>query len=357
LKRERSKPTEAQMFGTFLHSVLEEMHTRAAEAEFVGSWSGPGIGEQIDEIYKQEWIKGALSSVDLFKEGREIIDLWIDTHGEIDSYAVLSNEQQFNIEINGHHVMGYIDRIDRVNDTTVKVVDYKSNRMLYSEHDLTHNLQLSIYSMAARVLYPWAKYVELEFDMLRHGCVQRTTRTLDDLETAADYVEAMAEKALREKEFAPQLNRLCNWCDYRDNCTAYVTAITEAPITIDEREAILVVEKLAGDRRKALDEAIKTRIEMEGPFTNNGKLYELRTKTNRSYKPADTVRVIAEFSPLDPDTVRDKITGVTSTKVNALVKKLKADMPPRDFNMLRAHLEGAVTKRKTKFLKAIDVEE
>lgn len=362
LDRNRGSGNDNMRFGTWLHNVLEAMHKRAIDDEHVGEWDQ----NQALELARREFGKAGLSEIDHMSEGLDILDRWIAAHPRVDCYNVLAVESRFEIEIAGYQVMGYIDRIDRLPNGWIKVVDYKTNRALYRDEDLNSNLQLSIYAMAAKALFPWAKGVELEFDMLRHTCIQQTHRSAKDLELASQYVQTMVEAALSDREFAPKLHRLCGWCDHRRTCGAYQKALQDGAIegqdtegaNMDElaaeRERVAAVSKLAADRQKEIDAAIKTWIEMEGDLSAGGRHYEMRTRTTQSYPVADTVEAFAVY--MGEDDARDAITVVNNAKVKSLITKLRDELPGPQVAMLRGNLSAITKKRRTQYLSSSEAD-
>ena len=103
------------------------------------------------------------------------------------------------MDVDGCFVInGFIDRIDRVDTESVEVIDYKSNRMLFSREELANDLQVSVYALVAPLLYPWAKRVEFSFHMLRHGPFRQWThRTADQLASTREYLRAVGARTER----------------------------------------------------------------------------------------------------------------------------------------------------------------
>jgi RecB family exonuclease len=79
-----------------------------------------------------------------------------------------------------------IDRIDVIDSETVRVRDYKTNRVVFYRDEVNESLQLSLYAVAVRRMYPWVKRVELQFDMLQHDIKLKTSRTQLDAARAID---------------------------------------------------------------------------------------------------------------------------------------------------------------------------
>ncbi len=76
----------------------------------------------------------------------------IDRYFELDlpSYEIIDAERAFELDINGHELVGYIDAVYRTPDDDLLVIDYKATER---HRDLEDDKQLPIYLLACRDLY------------------------------------------------------------------------------------------------------------------------------------------------------------------------------------------------------------
>jgi DNA helicase-2/ATP-dependent DNA helicase PcrA len=76
----------------------------------------------------------------------------IDRYFELDlpGYGVVDAEREFELDVDGHELVGYIDAVYRTPDGGLLVVDYKATER---RRDLTTDRQLPIYLLACRDLY------------------------------------------------------------------------------------------------------------------------------------------------------------------------------------------------------------
>ncbi|HTC48970.1 MAG TPA: ATP-dependent DNA helicase [Candidatus Aquilonibacter sp.] len=130
---------------------------------------------------------------------------------------ILHTEEWFDAEIAGTKVAGRIDRMDRVADGSVAIVDYKTGKAR-SQEDADESLQLSIYAMAAQ--QKWGYRVgELIFHNLE-GNVAITSRRDDfQLERARERVQAVA-RGIAEGNFDAEPGFHCTFCAFRGLCPA-----------------------------------------------------------------------------------------------------------------------------------------
>ena len=216
-----SEPNIAMRFGKVIHAVLERLVREALEDER----TGPLSDDRALAIFREAWTAESLTGVDLFQEGIEILKGFVRDQGVLEHRDILAVEKEFRLPVGPFTLLGFIDRVDCVDNETIRIIDYKTNRQLYSRDDLDTNLQVSIYHAAARKMWPWAKNVKLTFWMLRHGVRQETMRTPEQIDSALAYVETLGRQTENASEFPARINPDCVYCDHRLQCPAYADAL------------------------------------------------------------------------------------------------------------------------------------
>jgi DNA helicase II / ATP-dependent DNA helicase PcrA len=130
---------------------------------------------------------------------------------------VLHTEEWFDIQIAGTKVAGRIDRMDRMSDGSIAIVDYKTGKAR-SQEDADESLQLSIYAMAAQ--QKWGYRVgELAFHNLEGNVSVGSRRAEFQLEEARERVQAVA-RGIAEGNFKPKPDFHCTFCAFRLLCPA-----------------------------------------------------------------------------------------------------------------------------------------
>lgn len=130
---------------------------------------------------------------------------------------VLETEASFTIQIGDATIRGRIDRMDRLGDDSVAIVDYKTGKPK-SQEDADKSLQLSIYALAAKAKWN-LKADQVGFYNLQDNDRVDTVRSSFDLEEARLQVEKVAAKIL-EGRFEPKPGFQCGSCPYRNLCPA-----------------------------------------------------------------------------------------------------------------------------------------
>ena len=83
------------------------------------------------------------------KQGVEQLQTFLASNSDKPVPEVLHTEEAFEIKIGDVFIVGRIDRMDRIGDKAVVIIDYKTGKP-QSQEDADESLQLSIYALAAR---------------------------------------------------------------------------------------------------------------------------------------------------------------------------------------------------------------
>jgi RecB family exonuclease len=362
--RERSEPAE---YGVTLHDALERVYQWIVDNEYEGAFPE----EQLLDAFRLAWSESGLTGVDLYHEGREMLRGYARWVGRVDHMRILAVEREFNLligpnvcklidaaekavweKVDGYYVVnGFIDRVDRVDARTIEVVDYKSNRLLFSREELAEDLQVSLYAIVAQLLYPWAERVDLSFHMLRHGPTrQPTQRSARELASAREYVRAIGLRTERGP-YPARLNKNCGTCDWREGCDTYRAALSKKPTLVnvsredmeslsEERERVAAIAKAAYARKEQLDAVLRDAVGDRESLQLGSFVYKVLQFFNTEYRAEDLLPLFAELGvDLTPALVADH------DALDALVKKVETDEAQprlvRDFIRVRTTARAA----------------
>lgn len=348
-----SEPSLPLQFGTMLHAVLERLYQWALAEKHTGR-----IDDELAlELYCDEFVRSGLSGFAIFDEGLRILRAYLHDNPMVDHATVLAVEQDFELEVGGFLVVGKIDRVDRVDAETVEVLDYKTNRAIYTREELDTDLQLTVYALAARQLWPWAKEVRLGFYLLRHGLRMMTERSEEQLESARGYIATLGHQTENATDYAARLQANCAYCDHRQQCPAYAAALAgkvevvrAASDDLDalarEREQVASLARILYQRKEQLDRILKARLDHEGELELAGMRYTLRPAASHvTYPIASTVRAFAEVAALPEEDVRDELLVIDKARVDALVKRLRKSIPRAKHRLLETYLDALAEKQ------------
>ncbi len=151
------------------------------------------------------------------KQGLEQLADFLAAARAAPALEVLHTEEWFDVQIAGTKVAGRIDRMDRMADGSVVIVDYKTGKAR-SQEDADESLQLSIYAMAAREKWGY-RVGELVFHNLEGNFTVVSKRAEFQLEEARERVQAVA-RGIAEGNFKPKPDFHCTFCAFRALCPA-----------------------------------------------------------------------------------------------------------------------------------------
>lgn len=201
-------------FGTLLHQVMQELYT---------STLLPLSKEELTDIFtskwKQQWCQGNTTQAKQeFAEALAIIER--EWHKREASSAVhtIGLEKSFLFPVNSSFdIKGRIDRVDKVDDQTLEIIDYKTGRSVPSQADLENNLQLAVYYLAVHALWPAIERTTLTLHYLRPDTTISFTPDSSFKAQAESRLHAIVE-ALKISDFTPQAGNHCVHCSYRHIC-------------------------------------------------------------------------------------------------------------------------------------------
>ena len=347
-----AEPGVPLRFGKAVHHALELLMREHIDEEREGSLSE----ERATELWREAWAEAELSGVDVFEEGLSLLRSYVRRQGHVDHRDVLAVEQRFELSVGPFTVLGFIDRVDRIDDETVEVIDYKTNRLLFRRDEVDSSLQLSLYHLAAQQLWPWAKRVRLSFDMLRHDLKVSTARSEAQLNSALAYVETMGRMTEQAREFPARLNSSCVYCDHRQSCPAFASALrgersavctdlSDLESVAREREEVARLSKVLNTRKQELEAVLKAHLKAHDELTLAGVRYRMSSACSKSYPLAPTLALIAQATGDQPAQLAAELSSIDNRSLTKLLKSLPARIGQDRVTLLKAELETVVERR------------
>lgn len=205
IKKEPRQFGEAAVLGNIIHSVLEDL---------VSNEKPLSIDEMKSsyEVKKSDYDPDNLISQSLLDAGSQIIEEFYDINQD-KIFDVYDKEMSFNFIIGNYSIIGYIDRVDIIDDH-VYIIDYKTGKREVAAKDVALNLQLGIYALAASMAFP-DKEITASLHYLRSGRVKSHTYSDGDLEDVKQMLLSKINKIMSDSNFVPTANeRICSFCDH-----------------------------------------------------------------------------------------------------------------------------------------------
>lgn len=242
--------------------------TEADTKKVLGKYDEVSIREGMEEyethLEGKELVKKRLSN---FVIGEEILGLEVKFGfwGEDAGPQITSKY--------GVPLMGAIDKAEKYDDDTILIVDYKTSRTAPTQSQMRNDIQLSIYDLVARKVWPEYKRVVLSLDLLKSD-VLYTYRTDPEREEFEIYLKALYDQmlALKEEDVKATLNMFCPWCDYKDYCSTYQRACKKSNYSflptmnytddqlVNEWESVKSIKKILENRERELGMVLMEKI-------------------------------------------------------------------------------------------------
>ncbi len=317
-------PSPALSFGDSLHRALHHFHNRPVPV-------APSL-EELLEILDAVWVSDGFGNASeektYLEHGRQVLAQY---HREnAGSYKIpAALEFRFQIDVDGVTLSGVIDRMDRLPGGGYEIIDYKTNRRLPPQDRIDSDLQLSIYSLAAKEI--WGIEPErLTLYFLLPGQRMSTTRTATDRDELRRRIGTAAAR-IDAGRFEPRENALCGWCDYQHVCPIFrhrreklegdpaprMTGLVDEWIGLkrDGRRVYARIDELAGLINAFCDEHDYRRL-----FGSDGAAVDRRAPHVTS---PDEARLRSTLEPLG---LWEKVLSVDPKKLNDLIES--RSLPP-----------------------------
>ncbi len=182
----------------------------------------PPALDDLLQSYEQNWLPEGYESTEeeaSYKAyGREILTKFWEIH-RTNFQMPLAVERMFYIDIEGVKLRGFIDRVDKLESGGLSIVDYKTNKELFTNDNLGEDLQLTLYQLAAEQL--WQLPVErlTLYHLRSNTACSCEAREEAQLEQARQLVLEVARN-IADQKFPAIENQNCP-CDFPEYCPFY----------------------------------------------------------------------------------------------------------------------------------------
>ena len=351
-------PNSPAELGTLVHRALELGMQKLWSRKHTGPVSRHAAVflDCLNDAFREQ----ASCSADLFQEGQQILQDWLPSadvyHDQLRGlewpFELLLEDSQGDIVIKG-----FIDRLEITPDGLILIRDYKTNRMLFTADELRTSLQGSIYEMAIRDTPLLSVHREqpcdIEFLMLRHGAIQRTTRSPEQLNRAFTLVVGLVRKIEATRTFPAHLNKWCGYCEYRSRCEVWRQLITngmpETWVDLNDISAVAAEYERLTDAAKALyrrkeemADLMKIHLIGQDAITTNERIYRnSRTKETAFPDPYRVARMFGRAYNRSTAHIVRRLMTVKKSAFDELRKSLEGRLRAQelhDFDVEMAQL-------------------
>ncbi|WP_394280578.1 RecB family exonuclease [Corynebacterium sp.] len=226
------EPTLAQVRGTHVHAVLEDLHSWPREQR-----TYPAAVKRI----KPNWE----ALVDKHPEYATLVDdetaYFVEVRSLVRGYFEMENPQGFDsssqemyvntVLPNGVPVRGFIDRVDVAPTGEVRVVDYKTGKKPLPRYSASAQFQMRFYALVYWRLYDEipAQLRLMYLKVIDSMFLSPSREELEYFERDLGELWAKIEADGRQGNFRPKTSKLCGWCNFQELCPAFGGVPPEYP--------------------------------------------------------------------------------------------------------------------------------
>jgi putative RecB family exonuclease len=228
------KPSLAQVRGTVVHAVLEQLYALPAAER---------VPAKAHELLNPTWAKlseQAPELAELFAEAS--LDDWLSSADElIDGYFTLEDPRRLEPEAcellveaelpSGVLLRGYIDRLDVAPTGEIRVVDYKTGAAPREIGEAKALFQMKFYALVLwRIRGVVPRQLRLMYLADRQSLAyQPDEAELTRFERTLDAIWQAVMRAAKTGDFRPNKSRLCDYCDHKAHCPEFGGTPPEYP--------------------------------------------------------------------------------------------------------------------------------
>jgi len=215
------------IFGRVMHNTLREFLSVLAQGvEKQGSLFGEvsqnkknPTWSDLQKIYEKQWQDDGYESKqereEYYKKGKESLKIFYANLEKNGWPSVVFLEKMFTMVLHGYYFKGTIDRVDKLDNGTYEVIDYKTGKPK-EKLEYNNKKQLLLYKIALEDGLG-IKISKLSFYFLENGEMVSFEST-DKLEEKfkKDILDTISE--MKKGEFKANPGPLCSYCDFSDIC-------------------------------------------------------------------------------------------------------------------------------------------
>lgn len=355
----KSDPTEAAdplTFGSAMHEALE-YYVRSLRDQ---QYEGPHREARLWEVVLDRMTHHSVTDPEALNDAKEIVTLYCDHFKHFDWKRIVGIEVPFKIDLPGlpMPVVGFIDLIERSPNGKIRVIDYKTNRAIFSRGAVESSIQLALYDHVAARMFPDTADRESVFYLMRHGIEMRTEFDVDRSAACLERFIVLALQTERVRTFPGKPNPNCAYCAFRPKCPEFAKVRADASETVpgfDERDphhVIARVEALSGLAKALYAEKERLsdylRAALWRSVDHDGKRWKTSWEWPREVVDGRAiVDALAKALREDPTDLALRLGKLSVTEIDkafkAHMKEEGRALSPAEDAALLATIEGAMT--------------
>lgn len=214
--------------GKLVHKVLERMYQHIQRHRKPPSL--PQVVRRFHEEFDAQYnprrvriVREERDAASYRKDGAASLENYYRRFYPFDADQTLALEQRVQFPLDGageYKVRGFIDRVARAQDGVLEIQDFKTGNFIPGQAALDRDRQLGLYEIGLRQLQNESGPVRLVWHYTLRNTTRRSERTPQAREELRAKTIADIDRIRLESNWETRPTRLCDWCEYREQCPA-----------------------------------------------------------------------------------------------------------------------------------------
>ncbi len=213
-------------FGIVIHKTLEWFYNKIMEGTipsindlifyYSDTW-GEEYDPNIEIIDKSQTLEG------YFNRGVEFLTSYYTKNFPFKDNTIGTEEKiEISLGETGEiKLVGYVDRlVHNLEKDEIEIHDYKTTNSVLMKEKIENSRQLALYSIGIKEIFGREKNVSMVWHFLAHDVKFSSRKTNEELEELKKEVVELIKRIESTTDFPANVSRLCDWCDFRNICTA-----------------------------------------------------------------------------------------------------------------------------------------
>ena len=182
-----------------------------------GLFSLKRLLEIYDEFWQPDGYESKVQREEYRLKGRQALQKFGEDYQAVAEPDILFLEKRFSFKLGEDIIKGTIDRVDKLADGTLEIIDYKTGAAKEDGAlEFKDKRQLILYQLFLEEFLE-SRVGLLSYYYLETGKkVSFTAREKDFLKLRQEIMAEIA--AIKKRDFNPQPSRMCAYCDFRNIC-------------------------------------------------------------------------------------------------------------------------------------------
>ena len=203
--------------GSAVHSALEHLYEKLMGGKVITL-------DELIEFFARTWHDSYTLDIrvpvgerveDFFNRGMKFLIDYYQTNLPFSRETIDLERKIYFPLAEGIYVVGYIDRIEKKEDGSYEVHDYKTNKKMKSQEEVDADRQLAFYHLGLQDLFGTDVRVRLTWHFLAHNKKIHSFRTQAQLDELKEKTLALIARIRATQEWGACGKPWCDWCAYK----------------------------------------------------------------------------------------------------------------------------------------------